>query len=352
MGLEQRVNRYWYDKTPIWWLWLTTPIRWLYCFVAKRQKQHKISQQLEHTLPVVVVGNISVGGSGKTPLVIALLKHLCDQGWRPGVISRGYKAQPPEQPYIVRADAQVKHSGDEPLLIAKRSGCPVVIHASRQCAIETLLASFPDTNVVISDDGLQHYALARHVELVVVDGARGFGNGFCLPTGPLREPVSRLHSVDAVVVNGGQAADYDGHGYGYGYGYGHAMNLSPGPLQALGEPSGLQHVPEQGAKVNAVAGIGNPQRFFDTLRALGYQPVCHSFADHHDFKTQDFAQFEPLPIVMTEKDAVKCAQLGLANAWYLPVEAELPLAFWQHFDQRLQRACQQFHYSMPAAILE
>jgi tetraacyldisaccharide 4'-kinase len=271
-------------------------------------------------VPVIVVGNIAVGGTGKTPLTIGLLKQLQSRGYSVGVVSRGYGSQAKQFPFFVTAETPANLSGDEPKLIARATGCPLVIDPDRPAAIRALLQQH-SVDLIISDDGLQHYAMARDIEIAVIDGQRLFGNGFCLPAGPLREPISRLESVDFIVVNGGASDSLAGK-------TAHTMTLKAGELMRLSDSVSVAAGDwPYSRQVHAVAGIGNPTRFFQTLRGLGFDPIEHAFADHHPYTADDLAFDDDLPIVMTEKDAVKVAPLVLERCWSLPVEAELPEVF-------------------------
>lgn len=314
MTPEQRLQRHWYGRPG--WLWLLLPLEGLFRLLAAlRRLLFRIGLLRRYRAPaaVVVVGNIAVGGTGKTPVTLALCRALRDFGYRPGIVSRGYGARPPHVPFLVKPDTDPHHAGDEPLLLARRSGCPVVIAPRRADGVRDLL-KVADCDVVICDDGLQHYALARDIELVVVDGERGLGNGHCLPVGPLREPASRLAAVDAVLINGANRCGIDGD----------AFELVPTALVNL--VSGEQLAPQAwaGRRVHALAGIGNPQRFFAALRELGIDPIEHPLPDHHRFEASDLRFGDGLPLVMTEKDAVKCAPFAGADCWYLAVEAVLP----------------------------
>ncbi len=320
MNFENYVQRRWYDKPGWLWLLLTMPFEVFYRVMISSRRylyRWKILSSWRAPVPVIIVGNIAVGGTGKTPLTIALCELLQRAGYRPGVISRGYRAQPPQFPYLVRTEDDAGICGDEPLLIARRTRCPVVIAPRRAQAARHLLGN-SQCNVIICDDGLQHYALQRDIEIVVVDAARRFGNGHCLPCGPLREPIERLSDVDAVVLNGAQQSDEMALEY--------ALALQPNAMVQL---VSAQSIPprtwcRQNPRVHAVAGIGNPARFFATLRALGCDPIEHAFPDHHQFSADDFAFDDALPIVMTEKDAVKCAAFATERHWYLQVRAPLP----------------------------
>lgn len=268
--------------------------------------------------PVVVVGNFTVGGSGKTPLVIALSNFLTGKGYRPGIVTRGYGRRV-VTPVVVTRDTPVEHSGDEPKLMQQRTDALVVVNADRVAA--AALAVSRGCNVIIADDGLQHRRLARDVEIEVVDAQRGYGNGLLLPAGPLRE-VPR--PCDFRVLNGGssKASDVSMHLL-----LDHAIPLhGPGPGIVLSE------LPQP---VHAFAGIGNPQRFFTALRAAGLAIIEHAFSDHHAFRMQDFAGISG-SVLMTEKDAVKCRALDLANAWYAPIDAQLPEHFFAAILQRIE----------------
>jgi len=278
-------------------------------------------------VPVVVIGNISVGGTGKTPLTIHLANHLRQLGLRPGIISRGYGGSA-QQATAVHSDSPADLVGDEPILIARHTGCPVYVCRDRAAAGLALLAAHPECNLLLCDDGLQHYRLARDLELVLIDAARGLGNGRCLPEGPLREPVERLQSVDACLFNGA-AQDSEA---------GFAFRLNPTELVNLsnGERASLNHFPP-GQALHAVAGIGNPQRFFTTLKGLNWQPVEHPFADHAPLSAELLRFAPPLPLVMTEKDAVKCRHFAAPDWWYLAVQAQPSAAFVAWLDGELQR---------------
>jgi tetraacyldisaccharide 4'-kinase len=270
--------------------------------------------------PVIVVGNLVVGGSGKTPLVIALVEHLRAQGWKPGVVSRGYGRRSRGQ-VVVDANTKPEEGGDEPVLIARRTGATVVVDADRVAAAQRAIALGAD--IIVADDGLQHYRLHRDIEIEVIDGARGHGNALMLPAGPLREPFERAHDFALRVVNGGAAHEGEW-----------AMRLV-GDTLAGGHDCSLPLKALDGRRVHAVAGIGNPQRFFDSLREQGLIPVQHAFADHHAYTADDLKFNEALPIVMTEKDWVKCSAFAPGDSWTLPVRAELDDGFFAALTQLL-----------------
>ena len=269
-------------------------------------------KQTRFPVPIIVVGNLTVGGVGKTPLVIALANALRLKGLRVGIVSRGYGADG-VFPRAVALDDKACDVGDEPLLIARKTACPVVIAPKRVEAVNYLLQHY-QSQVVISDDGLQHYAMGRAIEIVVIDGARGLGNGFMLPAGPLREGVSRLKTADFVVVNSGHWENA------------HCMTMVAGDMMSLLNGDVLKPT-DLNQSVAAVAGIGNPQRFYTTLCDLGVTFNTYSFADHHVFKAQDLELEEGI-IVMTEKDAVKCSPFATKNMYVLPVTAHLDSSFW------------------------
>lgn len=315
----------WYQpQAPFWAKMLFKPLELLYCYSTKLKRLTTTSTK--HSIPVIVVGNITVGGTGKTPLLIHLVQLLQNQGYKPAVISRGYAAtQPLRHPILINSTTLSTEAGDEPILIYQRTQIPVCVFPKRNLAIQQLLANYPECNVILSDDGLQHYSLGRDIEIAVIDGERLLGNQCCLPLGPLREPIQRLETVDFKIINGEQAS------------LGFSMRIEGGTLCALTEPS-LQRplVDFTGQVVNVVTGIGNPERFLITLRQAGLKPLLKRFPDHHAFEAQDFLLDNAYPILMTEKDAVKCGALALANAWYLPISVSLEAPFEDLFLQRLQ----------------
>lgn len=318
-SLEQRLLRAWYGKAA--WLLLLRPLSALYRLVAVRRRQAYLSgdrSQWQPPVPLIVVGNITVGGTGKTPMVLWLIEFLRAQGYRVGVISRGYGAKPPHFPWTVSATDDPAVCGDEPSLLVRRCGVPLVIDPDRPAAAEHLLRT-ADVDLIISDDGLQHYALGRTVELVMLDHERGLGNARCLPEGPLREPAERLDSVDLVVRNGAAGDSLKGF----------SMRLLPQALVNLVTGERVVAARWSGPRqVTAMAGIGNPQRFFRTLETLAFEFDTRIFPDHAHY---DASILESLPtdrpVLMTEKDAVKCAGLAQDNWWYLSVEAHLSDAF-------------------------
>lgn len=329
------LEKAWYRKAG--WLILLWPLSLLFQLVTKlrRLAQQPGSAPEQRKVPVIVIGNISLGGTGKTPLLISLTNELQRQGFKPGIISRGYGGNAPVYPLSVDADSNVLESGDEALLIAEKTQCAVVVDPDR-CAALTALLESEDVNVVLSDDGLQHYKLHRDIEIVVVDGQRLFSNGFCLPAGPLRESISRLKSVDQVVVNGRPSVELPELQTAS------TMDLEPRFLVNLisGAKKPFSGAPfNMGNKLQAVSALGNPQRFYDLLQRLPYQVETFSFPDHHTFTAADF---EPdridghHPVVMTEKDAVKCRRFARENFWYLAVDVTLESKFTDYIVNRVR----------------
>lgn len=297
---------------------LFLPLQWLFIALAALKRRNTQPERLP--VPVVVVGNITVGGAGKTPLTIALAQALRKAGRNPGIVSRGYGGSA-RQPQAVTAHDVPEVVGDEPLLMARRAASPVWIGQQRAEAARQLLAANPQVDVLLCDDGLQHYRLGRDVEIAVFDG-RGAGNAWRLPLGPLREPLSRLHELDAIVYHGTPDPRLAGLGGVF------AMNLQPGHFYRLGQPSQCSMAAAlQGKKLHAIAGIGNPERFFTTLTQLGLTFTPHPFPDHHAYLAEELCFGDDAVLLMTEKDAVKCSALKIGEAWVLPVEAQLPAAF-------------------------
>ncbi|HDR1022039.1 TPA: tetraacyldisaccharide 4'-kinase [Pasteurella multocida] len=306
--------QFWYSRN--WLMWLLSPLSLLFWIISQIRNalfKQGILSSYRPPVPVIVVGNLSVGGNGKTPVVIWLVQQLQQQGIKVGVISRGYGSQAKTYPLLVTSTTDPIEGGDEPVLIAKRTGVPVVISPNRQQSIELLLQT-SNCDLIISDDGLQHYKLQRDIEIVVMDGERGFGNGFVLPAGPLRELPSRLSTVDFIISNGNQTKNADA-----------VMHLVPRYAVNLKTNEQRLLTEFQISSVSAIAGIGNPQRFFNMLEEMGIQVQdSQSFQDHQRFEPAQFAKFdENRPLFMTEKDAVKCMKFAKENWWYVPVEAEI-----------------------------
>jgi len=276
-------------------------------------------------VPVIVVGNISVGGTGKTPLVIAITQYLKAQGYRPGVICRGYGGKAGHWPQQVSLDSDPELVGDEAVIIANRCRCPVCAGPSRIESAKQLINN-ENCDVIVSDDGLQHYKLKRDIEIAVIDGKRGLGNGFCLPAGPLRELPFRLKTVTMTVSNGSeQSGMYKMELKSYAY---HRINDDADlrPLDAFA-----------GKEAHALAGIGNNERFFRDLRNLGVKIRTHEFSDHYHYKASDITFRDGWPVLMTEKDAVKCKKYNISDAWYLKVDAILSNQFYGKLSEKLRK---------------
>ncbi len=310
--------RHWTSRGAIaWLLWPVSLVFGLVVFVRRLFFRLHLFKSHDIGIPVIVVGNLTAGGSGKTPLVLRIAEILREHHWKPGIVSRGYggSAQGPREATIASDPAEV---GDEPIMLARRSGCPVWVAPDRVAACRALREQHPDCNVIVTDDGLQHYALRRDIEICVVDGV---GNGFLQPAGPLREPRSRLRLVDAVVTRGGQDAAK-----------GYAMTLEGDKLVRFTDAHDVRTAKSfAGQRVHAVAGIGDPKRFFLHLASFGVKVVPHPFPDHHPFSARDLEFGDSDPVVMTEKDAVKCKRIVAENPqaqfWVLPVGASLDPAF-------------------------
>lgn len=301
------------------WHILLIPVSWIFGVIVSVRKllyQYAWLKSYRLSVPVIVVGNINVGGTGKTPLVIWLAKQLLLAGYKPGIISRGYGG---DVKYVaeVKVDSSPQHVGDEPVLIAMRTGCPVFVGADRVEVGQALLESYPECNVIISDDGLQHYRLQRDVEVVVFDGAKGFGNQALLPAGPLREPKSRLKTVDILVSNGRVECDVRLEGK-----KSVEMRLEATAFyNLLDDQLSVRATEFAGKRIMAIAGIGNPERFFQQLRFLGLDFKSRAYNDHYFYQARDFENANADVVIMTEKDAVKCKPFAASNFWVLPVNA-------------------------------
>jgi tetraacyldisaccharide 4'-kinase len=330
--IETWLLRHWYGTLrPPLFLRMLEPI-YRAVFQYTQRKGQSATERQRSLLPVIVVGNITAGGSGKTPLVIRLCQLAREMNIRPGIVSTGYGRQSAAT-FAVGADSDPETCGDEPVLLAIRTGSPVVVAQRRGDAIKKL--NDMNVDIVISDDGLQQADLVRDVEFCVIDGARGLGNGHLLPAGPLREPSVRLGQVDYVITNGVWSEKPDSLDA-------IVMDLKAGKLCSLDNAvmltAGEFLQTHRGIPVHAIAGIGNPNRFFKTLEALGVESIPRAFPDHHLYSRKDFDSITPdSAIIMTEKDAVKCRSLGLENAWYLPVDTHLPDQFEHNFKERLAK---------------
>jgi len=317
MNLERIVARAWYKKRS--WIRILQPLSKVYSREFEKRKALSVARRcMPFSVPVVVVGNITVGGTGKTPLIIYLANQLQSSGVSVGIVSRGYGANPPSTPYVVKRGDSPAICGDEPKLIFEATGAPVVIGANRCAAAEILINQ--GVSLILSDDGLQHYDLPREFEIAVIDGARGLGNGHLLPAGPLREPAERLDSVDIVLSNGELNRTHGDIPIDGGFRLVPTcwVNVQSGvrvPLDSL-PPANDQY---------AVAGIGNPERFFSELRGLNLKVIEKTFPDHHSFKKKDFAflpSLETSVVFMTTKDALKCTDFAGPNFWALDIQVE------------------------------
>lgn len=322
------LERRWYSSQPA--PLALRPLSSLFGAIARSRRLRLQQNARPLEVPVIVVGNLAVGGTGKTPFVIWLVERLREWGYQPGVISRGYGGRAPRYPWRVSARTPVSESGDEPLLIATRTAAPVMVGADRVAAARALIAQ-AGVDVIVSDDGLQHYALARSLEICVVDGARGLGNGALLPAGPLREPAARLQEIPLVVINGsGFDARHDGQ-----------IEMQLRATEAVPLAGGAATYLDRfvGQRVHAVAGIGNPRRFFDMLRARGIAVIEHAFADHHAFSSQDIQFLDGVNVLMTEKDAVKCHEFAGPMHFAVPVRAQIDEAAEARVRELVQQSC-------------
>lgn len=331
-ALRRYVERLWYTRHPA--RWPLAPLAVAFCAAAglrRRLLRAGRDPRRRFPVPVVVVGNLSVGGTGKTPLVVALVEALREGGWNPGVVSRGYGGRRREEPLEVGPETPVGQAGDEPVLLARRAGCPVVVGRDRRAAVEHLLRRHPGCDVVLADDGLQHYGMYRDLEIAVVDAGRGLGNGWCLPAGPLRESPGRLRHVDWVVVNGAGEVP--------GLRVDARMRLEPGTPYNLLRPGQSRPLADfRSAPVAALAGIGDPERFFALLRRAGLAVQARAFADHHRYVPRDLAFAGGRPLLMTEKDAVKIRPFARPSHWVVPVAARPEREFLEAVARSL-RAC-------------
>ena len=361
MSIETTMTRAWQRQAA--WLWLLLPVSWLYGFITVMRRQaYKLGLFASYRppIPVMVIGNITVGGSGKTPLIITLVNHLQKQGIKVGIISRGYGGDSSQMPALVRADSLPSIVGDEPSLIVNMTGAAMAVCPNRKQAITTLLKAYPDLQLIIADDGLQHYALQRDIEWIVVDASRGFGNQQLLPTGFLRESMSRLKGANVVYHEKADRTTTDNHNQAQAQRL--TMHLQADKLQLLWSSdveidnlTVAAKVPMPlmpNSRVHAVSGIGYPQRFFDTLLSLGFDVIGHPYPDHYDFSLDELLQYTEQPIIVTSKDAVKIRALlidttsrrplseeyqELVNRlWVLPVTAVLSDSCYESLQQQLK----------------
>lgn len=321
------LEKVWYGKSVLGWPLL--PLSLLFAIVSGLRRllyDMGLLKAQRFDVPVIVVGNITAGGTGKTPLVIWLCRHLKELGYRPAIVARGYGGKARHWPQQVRPDSDPVAVGDEAVLLARRTRCPVCVAPKRVEAVSALL-EHTDCNIILSDDGLQHYALGRDVEVLVVDGERGFGNGFLLPAGPLRELPGRLRRVDLVISNGPWKKDVA------------QMRITEPVVVPVLKPDTAKPHPlseAAGEEVHAIAGIGNPRRFFDLLSRHGLKVHAHAFPDHHQYRKIDLWLEPDLPVLMTEKDAVKCARYASNRHWMVRIDIEPDSSFVNQFDQLLR----------------
>jgi len=327
------ITHYWQTINPV--SFLLAPISFLFCLLVSIRRllyKNGLLKSQSSSIPVIVVGNIYIGGNGKTPFVIWLVGQLKKAGYRPAVVSRGYgackesHAESLAWPRQVELQRDIKWYGDEPVLIHRSAQCPVVIDPVRSHAVQ-YVSDTTDANVIISDDGLQHYAMSRQIEINITDSKRLYGNGLCLPAGPLREGRSRLKSVDYIVYNISRDKSQTHKSSIVGslkineFCMDYEFNLLKPVSSSIQKNLKLIDLKEK--KVHAVAGIGDPQAFFNLLKSNGLELIEHVFSDHHQYKADDLLFDCQYPIVMTEKDAVKCSTFDLLDSWYLPIEAKV-----------------------------
>lgn len=320
--LQQKLEAIWYKNSP--GKALLLPLSFLYSIISKYKKTQDVSHQISFPIPIIVVGNINIGGTGKTPLIIKLTALLKANGYKPAIITRGYKGTSKQWPVHVTTETPVELVGDEAKLMAVRTKSPVIAGANRNDSIRYVLEN-TDCDIILSDDGLQHYKMKRDIDIAVIDAKRRFGNGHCLPAGPLREPKQRLDQCDFIITNGKPALglfDNESLMMVTGSAVISVTSISDPALEVTKKMDDFK-------SVQVYTGIGNPQRFIDTLQNYGLEIIHQvTFPDHHHFTDEDFkTQNSDLPIIMTEKDAVKCTALDLKNCWYLPIDAELEKSF-------------------------
>lgn len=319
------LDQYWYSRN---WVAITLlPLAMLFWVVSGLRRwsyRAGFKKTYKPPLPVIVIGNITVGGTGKSPLVAFLVKHLSDNGLKAGIVSRGYGGKAETWPQVVTPASDPRLVGDEAVMLANITRAPVVVSPNRAEAVESLCNKY-DVDLILSDDGLQHYALSRSLEIIVVDGKRQFGNGWLLPSGPLRESLKRLEKSDLVIYSGIAPSDEA-----------HSMSYQSPRCRTLKAGKEVSFDELKGDIVHAVAGIGDPQRFFDMLATLGLKVNGHAFPDHYQYSKGDLEFGDDKIVLMTEKDAVKCAHFGLDNIYVVSIEAQPDSAFLTKFDSKIQ----------------
>jgi tetraacyldisaccharide 4'-kinase len=314
----------WYKKSL--WLYLLYPFSLIFSYLTSRRRRKFLKNKISAysaEIPIVVVGNLTIGGTGKTPLVKYIATELSNKGYKPGIVSRGYGGKFKET-LQVTDQTSVKETGDEAQILAKLN-FPFYIDKNRVRAVKNLVANH-DCDIIISDDGLQHYQMGRNIEIAVIDGKRRFGNNLTFPAGPLRESKKRLESVDFIINNSGPTEEGE-----------YLMNISPSKFVHLksGKSYTVENWPMHN-QVHAVAGLGNPGRFFDLLDKLGFDLIRHPYPDHHNFSSSDIFYLDHLPIVMTEKDASKCKDFDNNKIWYLTIDADVNNKFIDELDNKIK----------------
>lgn len=328
--MERFFQALWYQARWRWFAYLLWPLSFFYWLGGGAAKWWGSRNRPYFHVPIIVVGNLTTGGTGKTPVLIALCEFLTQHGFRVGVVSRGYKslAEHAKTPTLISQKSLAQDVGDEPLLIFQKTKCPVAVHAKRFLAVDALLQTHPDLDLILSDDGLQNPRLAREMEIVVVDGVRGFGNGLLLPVGPLRESKKSLRDADFCVVNGEPLKNLE-------------LPLDYSVFKFLPFPLTPTLSLEGRGKIRAITGIGHPERFFKTLRDLGLEFMPYVFPDHYAFSPADFKGMEDDYIIMTEKDMVKCQDFGLKHAYALKMQGILDTVFLNAFLNKVRYTIEQ-----------
>tara|TARA_B100000953_G_scaffold47881_2_gene36498 strand:- start:1598 stop:2602 length:1005 start_codon:yes stop_codon:yes gene_type:complete len=314
--LETLIEKVWYSKN-IFSL-LLSPLSLIYIsiiYLRYTLYQLGLISITKINVPTIVIGNIVAGGTGKTPLVIWLAKHFKDKGFLPGIVSRGYGGTYLSNIELVKPTSNPLLVGDEPVIIARNTNCPVVVAKKRAKGAKELVEKY-NCNIILCDDGMQHYSLARDIEIAVIDGQRRFGNNYCFPAGPLREPKSRIFKADLIV------SKYNARTCE------HKMDYTYHQLVSLNELSKTIPISDlHGMTVHAIAGINNPDHFFSYLRSHKLELIIHKFPDHYSYTEDDVKFDDNFPVVMTEKDAVKCLNYSSDKHWYIPISAELSKSF-------------------------
>jgi len=322
-ALQQRVNALWYGNNKL--AYLLTPLSCLFSAALSIRKHKQTSQQIQFNVPIIIVGNVTVGGTGKTPMVVALVEALKKLDYRVGIASRGYQGNA-TQATLVNKQHSSTDVGDEPLLIQRKTQVHVMVGTDRVAVIQTLINDY-QCDLIICDDGLQDYRFKRDVEIVMVDGERIFGNQLLLPAGPLREPVERIQQADFVVSTGKTVPAISSD----------SMKLQIHHAYDMNDKLNVQPLSQwQGQSVHALAAIGHPQRFFNALKAKGINIIEHEYQDHASLKHADVVFSDQLPVLMTEKDAVKCQSYNLTNTWVVALETELPKDFITRVVERIK----------------